>query len=74
MFYGPDAAQTFGVNRPSLAAPPSLGDVRGTVGNGRVTFSATATGDPSAGVQQVWVTWTGGPDRPRARVGGSRST
>ena len=29
--------------------------------NGRVRFSVRATGDPSAGVQSVWVTWTGGP-------------
>ncbi len=27
--------------------------------SGVVTFSATVTGDPSAGVQQVWATWTG---------------
>ncbi len=33
--------------------------MQGTVSNGVVTFSATVTGDPSAGVQQVWVTWTG---------------
>ena len=27
-----------------------------------IVFGVRATGDPSAGVQQVWVTWTGGPD------------
>jgi hypothetical protein len=62
LFYSPPAAQTFGQNLPSQAAPPSITDVHGTVDNGVVTFSARASGDPSAGVQQVWVTWTGGPD------------
>ena len=31
----------------------------GTVTGGSVTFRAQVTGDPTAGVQQVWVTWTG---------------
>jgi hypothetical protein len=62
LFYSPAAPQHFGANQPSQAAPPSITDVHGTVDNGVVTFSARASGDPSAGVQQVWVTWTGGPD------------
>jgi hypothetical protein len=62
LFYSPSAAQSFGQNQPSLAAPPSIGSVQGTVDGGVVTFSVRAAGDPSAGVQQVWVTWTGGPD------------
>ncbi len=54
-------------NQPSLAAAPSIGNVQGTVSNGVVTFSATVTGDPSAGVQEVWVTWTGTGRRLRPR-------
>jgi hypothetical protein len=59
LFYSGSTSQSFGQNQPSLAAAPSIGDVQGTVSNGVVTFSATVTGDPSAGVQQVWATWTG---------------
>ena len=29
---------------------------------GTVTFTARVTGNPAAGVQQVWVTWTSGPN------------
>ena len=59
LFYSGTDGQSFGANQPSLAAAPSIGNVQGTVSNGVVTFSATVTGDPSAGVQEVWATWTG---------------
>ncbi|MGC4108858.1 MAG: hypothetical protein QM747_00175 [Nocardioides sp.] len=59
LFYSGSSAQSFGQNQPSLSAAPSIGSVTGTVSGGVVTFSATVTGDPSAGMQQVWVTWTG---------------
>jgi hypothetical protein len=59
LFYSGSDGQSFGSNQPSLAAAPSIGKVQGTVDNGVVTFSATVTGDPSAGVQEVWATWTG---------------
>ncbi|MEO5851604.1 MAG: PxKF domain-containing protein, partial [Nocardioides sp.] len=62
LFYSGGASAAYGQNQPALAAPPSIGSVRGTVRNGVVTFSARVTGDPSAGVQQVWVTWTGSGD------------
>jgi len=39
-------------------APTILG-VNAVVVGGNVTFSARAVGDPSAGMQQVWVTYTG---------------
>ena len=59
LFYSGDQTATYGQNRPALSAPPSIGGVQGTVTGSTVTFSTTVTGDPSAGVQQVWVTWTG---------------
>ncbi len=66
LFYSGDEAQTFGGaagNTPALASAPTITDAQGTLGTGRkVTFSVRASGDPSAGVQEVWVTWTGGPD------------
>jgi hypothetical protein len=58
LFYtGPDSA-----GDATLAAPPSIADVRGTYSGDQVTISAQVTGDPSAGVQQVWVSWSAGPD------------
>ena len=62
LFYSGAGSASYGTNQPAIAAPPSIGEVKGTVRDGLVTFSARATGDPSAGVQQVWVTYTGGTD------------
>jgi hypothetical protein len=60
LFYSPvDLDVPAGQSDPRLAAPPAISDVTGTVLDGVVTFSARVTGDPGAGVQQVWVTWTG---------------
>ncbi len=61
LYYSHERSASFSGNQPALAAPPSTGEVTGTVKNRIVTFSTRATGDPSAGVQEVWVTWTGGP-------------
>ena len=38
---------------------PTITSVNAVVAGGNVTFSARAFGDPSAGMQQVWVTYTG---------------
>ncbi|MGB0099850.1 MAG: putative Ig domain-containing protein [Nocardioides sp.] len=62
LFYSGEQSTSYGSNQPALAAAPSASDVSGVVRNRSVTFSARVTGDPSAGVQQVWITWTGGPD------------
>ena len=60
LFYSPTGATVpSGEPDPTLAAPPGISDVKGTVADGVVTFSARVTGDPVAGVQQAWVTWTG---------------
>ncbi len=51
---------TYGNNTPALAAPPSVSGVADTVlpGGAAVTVSAHITGDPSAGIQKAWVTYT----------------
>ncbi|MEO8265760.1 MAG: Ig-like domain repeat protein, partial [Ilumatobacteraceae bacterium] len=49
---------TYGNNTPALAAPPSISGVTDTLPPGQVTVSAHVTGDPSAGVQKAWVTYT----------------
>ena len=59
LFYTGDSDTDTGDNKPVLAAAPGISEVAGTFRNGQLRFSAKATGDPSAGVQQVWITWTG---------------
>ena len=44
---------------PALAAPPTIARVDATASGGTVTFQAHVVGDPSAGIQQVWVTYSG---------------
>ena len=45
--------------RPSIAAAPSIVGVTATVNGSNIDFDAHVNGDPSAGVQKVWVTYTG---------------
>jgi CSLREA domain-containing protein len=50
----------YGGNIPALAAPPTIDGVMATSNsdNNSVTVQARATGDASAGIQAVWVTYT----------------
>ena len=49
---------------PALASAPSLSGVSGVVEGADIVFRASVTGNPAAGVQQVWITYTGdGPFR-----------
>jgi hypothetical protein len=43
----------------AASGAPTITNVNAVVAGGNVTFSARAFGDPSAGMQQVWVTYTG---------------
>ena len=45
---------------PSLAAVPSIVNVLATSTGSQVDFAVTVVGDPSAGIQEVWVTYTCG--------------
>jgi hypothetical protein len=67
LFYS-NSTNAYGPNTPALAAPPTIGEISATVSGGTVTFQAHVVGDPSAGIQQVWVTYTG-VDTPGAGVG-----
>ncbi len=58
LFYSGNTA-TYGGNTPALAAPPTISRVDATASGGAVTFTTHVVGDPSAGIQQVWVTYTG---------------
>ncbi len=48
---------------PALSAAPSIGNVSGAVDGNDVVFRASVSGNPAAGVQQVWVTYTGDASR-----------
>lgn len=48
------------INIPALSAAPSFTDLRVEIDGDDVLFGAQVVGDPAAGVEQVWVTWTDG--------------
>jgi Bacterial Ig-like domain (group 3) len=59
LFYSSNTASYDG-NTPALAAPPSISGIADTVPAtlDSVTVRAHVTGDPSAGIQKAWVTYT----------------
>jgi hypothetical protein len=62
LFYS-DNIQTYGTGdeatTPALAAPPTITSVSAEVDGTAVTFQAKVVGDPAAGIQEVWATYTG---------------
>ena len=50
--------QEYSGNTPALAAPPAIASVTSTVAGSQLQIVARVVGDPSAGIQQVWVTRT----------------
>jgi len=57
LFYSSNI-ENYDGNVPALAAPPSLSQVTGVVTGSQLAVSARVTGDPSAGIQSAWVTYT----------------
>ncbi len=57
LFYS-DNTGSYNGNVPALAAPPTISDVTSTTDDALVNVSATVAGEPSAGIQEVWVTYT----------------
>ena len=53
LFYSKDTSSGAGSDAPSIS------DVSASVNGADVTFSGRVVGDPRAGVQEVWVTYTG---------------
>ncbi len=52
------------ISAPALSAAPSISGASAVVEGGDIVFRASVTGNPAAGIQQVWVTYTGdGPAR-----------
>lgn len=57
LFYS-DNTQSYEGNTPALSAPPSLTNVRGFVEEDQLVFQARVVGDPAAGIQKVWITYS----------------
>ncbi|MDQ4038399.1 MAG: Ig-like domain-containing protein, partial [Actinomycetota bacterium] len=63
--YYSENIETYGENTPALAAAPTITAVDAEpLSDGSVRFQARVVGDPSAGIQEVWVTYTGEPGSP----------
>ena len=44
----------------AMAAPPDISHIASSIlGNYQVSFEITVTGDPSAGIQDVWIVYRG---------------
>jgi hypothetical protein len=58
LFYSNNTSTYAGGSIPALSDAPSINNITSTVANGVVTFHMRVVGNPSAGIQQVWVTYT----------------
>ncbi len=58
LYYSANTNTYDGGSVPGLAAAPTISFVSATVSGDQVTFQVKVVGDPSAGIQQVWVTYT----------------
>lgn len=59
LFYSANT-RNYGGNRPALSAAPTLSSARVSVDGADVVFEVVVVGDPAAGIQTVWVTYTDG--------------
>jgi hypothetical protein len=62
LFYS-NNIQRYGGNTPALSAPPTIAVIQAEPETDQINFSVTVAGDPAAGIQEVWITYTatGGP-------------
>ena len=56
---GAESPQAPLANVPALAAPPAIVQVTSITSTNSIAFNVTVTSDPSVGVQEVWVSYTG---------------
>ncbi len=68
LFYSNNTTD-YGGNVPALAAAPDISNVTSTETGNQVTVSATVSGDPSAGIQEVWTTFTDPPASDGTQTG-----
>ncbi len=59
LFYSNDTA-VHGDNQPALVGPPSMTRVKAVSDGDNITFFVNVVGAPSAGIQEVWVTYSDG--------------
>ncbi len=59
LFYSGNT-RSYGGNRPALSAAPTLSGARVALDGPDAVFEVNVVGDPSAGIQSVWVTYTDG--------------
>lgn len=57
LFYS-NNTQRYGNNVPALAAAPAIQSIELVTDGGQVVICARVTGDPAAGIQEVWTTYT----------------
>jgi hypothetical protein len=58
LFYSNNTATYGSGSQPALAAAPSIVRVTAATGNAGVNFQVRVAGNPAAGIQEVWVTYT----------------
>jgi hypothetical protein len=58
LFYSANTQTYAGGSVPADAAAPAIAQVSAPVVDGNIHFSMTVLGNPSAGIQEVWVTYT----------------
>jgi hypothetical protein len=59
LFYSANTATYGGGSVPGLAGAPSITRVTARPENGSVHFNVQVVGNPAAGIQEVWITYTG---------------
>lgn len=58
LFYSNNTTTYGGGSVPALSAPPSIVSISGVANGGVAEIQARVTGNPAAGIQEVWVTFT----------------
>ncbi len=63
LYYSSNVTEYANDSVPALSAPPEVTRVSAVPGGGNVTFRINVVGNPAAGIQEVWVTYsaTSGP-------------
>ncbi len=58
LYYSNNTYSSPSGDTPALSAAPTISSVTSTVSNGTIYFQDRIDGDPAAGIQQVWITYT----------------
>lgn len=59
LFYSGNADVGSSGNAPALSAAPSISNIQASSNGSHINFALHVVGNPAAGIQQVWVTYTG---------------